>query len=125
MIDPNGRNGVTQGVPSNLPPHFSYAVAFDGSVAVMDKLEERARAICAQDLLAAGCWPTELEEKVDRLWPVVAFEITGGAVDSVFAHIADLDSRQREYDAMVRRAPGAAAGSSFQLMGADQSKPDR
>ncbi|GAB4072580.1 hypothetical protein KHC28_06900 [Ancylobacter sonchi] len=91
----------------------------------MEKLEERARAICAQDLLAAGCWPTERQGKIDRLWPVVAREIMGGDTDPVFAHIADMAERQREYDAMCSRQDGGVAGSSFQLMGADQSKPDR
>ncbi|MDR6955558.1 hypothetical protein J2X65_004938 [Ancylobacter sp. 3268] len=91
----------------------------------MEKLEERARAICAQDLLAAGCWPTEMQEKIDRLWPVVAREITGGDTDAVFVHMLDMAERQREYDAMCNRRNGGVAGSSFQLIGADQSKPDR
>ncbi|MBS7544322.1 hypothetical protein [Ancylobacter oerskovii] len=91
----------------------------------MEKLEERARMICAQDLLAAGCWPTEIEEKVERLWPVVAHEIMGGAVDPSFAHVNDLARRRHEYDVATGRASKSSNGSSFQLLGADQSKPDR
>ncbi|MBB3771804.1 hypothetical protein FHS55_002413 [Angulomicrobium tetraedrale] len=65
-------------------------------------VEHRARALCAIDAQMAAVPSDEIPALVERLWPVAALEMSGGAVESDTPQPADLAERMSEYQRLKR-----------------------
>lgn len=66
-------------------------------------IESRARAICAQDLKAAGMSDDQIAIHVERFWPIVAREVSGDIADPESAAFPmDMQAREQEFRRLTR-----------------------
>ncbi|WP_428030281.1 hypothetical protein [Ancylobacter sp.] len=65
-------------------------------------VEERARALCAIDAHLAAVPPEEVPALVERLWPIVALEISGGVIEPDATPPPDLAQLAAEYERLKR-----------------------